>query len=392
MLKTTSLLTLIVSLLLATAIASAQPRRKTVREELPAPAQTAWDDAIRLTQLAPPEWDKAAAKFQEAYDVSHNPRVLFNVGVCERNLKHYSRAIAKFKQELAEGAGKLSPQDRADIQTTLAALERFIGAIEVTVGEGEATVYIDDVKVGQAPLGPVPADVSSDPHHVRVEKEGFFPFEKRDVLLTSNATVKVVVELEPKVKKSEVEIAVTGAPGASVWIDGIDRGPSPFKGLVEVGPHTFEARQAGYEPTQQRQEVVYKQKLKVQLPLEREMREGKARIETVTGAAIEIDGKLVATTFWEGPLSVGTHTVSSRKDGYNDGKMEIYVGKGEMVSRRLPLTAERKQDWIVWTVGTVLVVGGAVTVAALVFSPKDQQPVIGTLDPGLVQAGHRIRF
>src|SRR5262249_50371448 len=155
------------------------------------------------------------------------------------------------------------------------------------------------------------------------------------VVVSSGAPVKLNVELEPRVKKAQVEIAIGGAPGASIWIDGIDRGPAPFKGLVEVGPHTFEARQPGYETTAQRHEVVYKQALKVELALERAQTTGLLRIETLDGAAIEVDGKNVGTTTFEGNVDIGSHTVNARKDGYNPGTIELHVAKGETVSRRL---------------------------------------------------------
>ena len=379
------------AILLLSSIASAQPKKKTTRDELPAAAQALWDDAMRLMSNGSPEWDKAAAKFQEAYDVSKNPKVLFNVGVCERNLQHYARAIAKFKQELAEGASKLTPQEKADTQATIDALQRYVSTIEILTTEADASVFIDDQKVGQTPIAPVPADVGQ-PHVVRVEKDGFLPFEKRDVRLTSTASTKVTVELEPKDKRSEVEITVSGAQGASIFVDGIDRGPAPFKGIVDVGAHTFEARQAGFDNSARREEVVYKQRLKLELPMVRSVTTGRVRIESVDGATIELDGKVVGMTFWEGTIEMGTHTLAARKEGYNEGKIEIYLDKGATVTRRLPLTAEKKNEWVFWTVGTVIVVAGVATVAAFVFAPKDQSPVIGTLDPGLVTAHRGFRF
>src|SRR5215510_2286013 len=138
--------------------ALAQVRKRSVRDELPPAAQALWDDAVRATQYSPPEWDKAAAKFQEAYEVSKNPRVLFNVGVAERNLQHYARAAQKFKQELAEGAGKLTAQEKSEIQQTLAILERSISTIDLSVSETDATVFLDNVKVGPTPIAPIPAD------------------------------------------------------------------------------------------------------------------------------------------------------------------------------------------------------------------------------------------
>ncbi len=386
---TASLLVLLVSLV--SSLAAAQPKKKSIRDELPPAAQVLWDDAIRLMTGGTPEWDKAAAKFQETYEASKNPRVLFNVGVCERNLQHYARAIAKFRQELAEGAGKLSPQDKSEITATIDALQRYVSTIEVTSSEVDATVFVDDQKVGQTPIAPIPADIGAN-HAVRVEKEGFFPFEKRDVQLSSSGPAKVTAELDPKVKRAEVEVVVTGASGSAIFIDGIDRGPAPFKGLIEAGPHTFEARLSGFDPAARREEVIYKQKLKLDLSLVRSVTSGRIRAESVDGATIELDGKVVGTTFWEGTVEMGTHTLSARKDGYNEGKIEVYLAKGETISRRIPLTTEKKNEWVFWTVGTVIVVAGVATIAGFVFAPKDQSPVVGTFDPGLVKAGHGIRF
>jgi PEGA domain len=379
------------AILLFSSISAAQPKKKTTRDELPPAAQALWDDAMRQMTNGSPDWPKAAAKFQEAYDVSKNPKVLFNVGVCERNMEHYARAIAKFRQELAEGASKLSAQEKADTQATIDALQRYVSTIEILTTEADAIVFVDDQKVGQTPIAPIPADVGQS-HVVRVEKDGFLPFEKRDVRLTSTAATKVTVELEPKDKRSEVIVTVSGTRDAAIFIDGIDRGPAPFKGIVDVGPHTFEARQAGFDNSARREEVVYKQPLKVDLPMARSVTTGHVRIESVDGATIELDGKVVGMTFWEGTIEMGTHTLAARKDGYNDGKIEIYLDKGATVTRRLPLTAEKKNEWVFWTVGTVIVVAGVATVAAFVFAPKDQSPVIGTLDPGLVTAHHGFRF
>jgi hypothetical protein len=380
-----------IALLFVSSLANAQPKKKTVRDELPQQAQVLWDDAIRIMTSGTPEWDKAAAKFQEAYEVSKNPRILFNVGVCERNLQHFARAIAKFKQELAEGSGKLSPQEKSDVQATIDALQRYVSTIELTVKEADAVVFLDDQKVGQTPIAPIPADTGAS-HVIRVEKEGFVPFEKRDVQVTSTGPTKITAELEPKQKKSEVEVVVKGAEGASIFIDGIDRGPAPFKGLIDVGPHTFEARLVGYDPAARREEVVYRQKVVLDLTLVRAVTTGHIRVESLDGATIELDGKVVGNTFFEGTIDMGTHTLAARKDGFNEGKLEIYLAKGETMSRRIPLTPEKKNEWVFWTVGTVIVIAGVATVAGFVFAPKDQSPVIGTLDPGLVTARHGFRF
>src|SRR5688572_27302723 len=85
--------------------ASAQPaaKPKTVREQLPPEAVRAWDDGRLLLLQQSPDYEKALVKFQEAYEKSKNPRVLFNVAVCQKNLNRYTQAVATLKRELGEG-------------------------------------------------------------------------------------------------------------------------------------------------------------------------------------------------------------------------------------------------------------------------------------------------
>ena len=382
-------------LLISSTLTAQQPpaakKTRAVREELPADAQRAWDDAKLLIELRPPEFGKALVKFQEAYDASKNPRVLFNMALCERNLNHYARAASRFRQELSEGQGKLSAQETHDIQATLAALEHFISTLEVTVNEADAAVLVDGDKVGASPLpGPQPIDIGS--HKVSVEKAGFGP-QMLPIQVNTGVPAKLSFILEPLLKTAIVDVKITGAPGATIWVDGIERGPAPYRGRVEAGPREFQARAPGYTSPVQKVEVVYKQELNLTFPLTTERHEGKARIEaTPVGATIELDGRAVGTGAWEGVIPTGTHTLTARKEGYNPYSSEIYVADDATIERHMTLTAEKSSSWVIWTLGTVVVIGGATAVAAVVFAPRDQAPVVGTLDPGVVPARSAIRF
>src|SRR4051794_9909326 len=88
------LLSLVLALppVLATAPKTAWAQaRKTTREQLPLEARGHWDAAVAL--VSKKNWDGARTSFKAAYDVSKNPRVLFNVAVAEKELRHYSAAL-----------------------------------------------------------------------------------------------------------------------------------------------------------------------------------------------------------------------------------------------------------------------------------------------------------
>ena len=369
--------------------AAAKPARpRTVREELPENARRDWDAARDLLEAS--DYAGALVEYLRAYELSKNPRVLYNVGVCEKNLRHYARAVARFKQELGEGTGRLSPQETDDVKDAIHALEQFVSTVEVTASEAGATLFIDADEAGTTPfVAPVPIDVG--PHALRLHKDGFVDVT-HNVTIAGGAPAKASFVLEPLVKKTLVAVTVSGAPVANVVIDGIDMGQSPFKGELAAGRHTFEARAPGFVTARQTTDVVFKTPLQLSLDLSAERHEGKVRIEAQPASAtIEIDGKVLGSGVWEGALPTGGHQLIVRKPGYQPYTAEITLNDDQQRSVKATLVEERiGSSWIAWTVGTVVVVGGGIAASYFLFKPTDQQPVIGTLDPGTVPA--HVRF
>ena len=155
--RTTILLS--AALWLAANGASAQGKAKTVRDELPVAARVNWDNARELYDAQ--NWAAAMGEFQRAYEVSHNPRVLFNVGVCEKNLGHYLRASAAFRKELAEADKKVPAAELAAIHSALGTLEPLISTLVVATNEPGATLTIDkEPQPGVSPFTqPIAIDV-----------------------------------------------------------------------------------------------------------------------------------------------------------------------------------------------------------------------------------------
>src|SRR5215472_10091115 len=117
-------------------IARAQGAAPTdVRSQLPDAARKAWDAAKQLAGAN--DYKGALVEFQRAYDLSQNPRVLFNVG-----------------------AGKLTPAETTELKNAIAIVQQFVTTIEVAANEPDATLFIDDYAVGKTPfIGPVRIDV-----------------------------------------------------------------------------------------------------------------------------------------------------------------------------------------------------------------------------------------
>ena len=380
-------LALTVVLAAPSGFAAPKPKPKTIREELPDPARKDWDAARDLLEAN--DFAGALVEYMRAYEQSKNPRVLYNVAVCEKNLRHYARAEVRFKQELAEGQGKLTPQDEQSVKDAITALDPFVSTVEVAANEAGATLFIDDQEAGPTPFtSPVPIDVG--PHELRLHKDGFADV-KQTVTIAGGTPAKATFDIQPTVKKSAVTVQVTGVAGANVVIDGIDMGQAPFKGDLVAGRHTFEARAPGFVTARQTTDVVYKEPLNVALDLSAERHEGHVHIETMPAtSSIEIDGKIVGSGQFDGPLPTGGHQLIVKKPGYVTYTTEITLNDDQSRDVKATLLEEKGgTNWIAWTIGTVLVVGGGSVAGYFLFKPTNQDPVNGNIPPYTVNTASR---
>jgi hypothetical protein len=274
----------------------AAPAPVDVRTQLPDTARKAWDAAKQLAGAS--DFRGALVEFQRAYDLSHNPRVLFNVGVTEKLLTHYARAVDAWDKEQSEGAGQLTPAELQELKNAVSIVQQFVTTIDVTANEAEATLTIDDYPVGKTPFaGAVRIDVGK--HVLKLSKEGFIDaVEPVDV--AAGARTPVAFKLEPINKTALVSVTVGGAPTASIFVDGRDMGPAPFKGELSADRHTIEARSPGFVTVGQTVDVLYRQPVSLVLTLSQERHEGRLKVTAPEGSAISVDERAVGTTTWDG--------------------------------------------------------------------------------------------
>jgi hypothetical protein len=377
------------TLLLTLAIAFAAPSVRAqqpavdVRAQLPDAARHAWDAAKQLANAA--DYKGALVEFQRTYELSHNPRVLFNLGVTEKLLTHYARAVDAWDKELREGAGQLSPAESQELKNAIAIVQQFVTTIEVSANEEGATLFVDDFAVGKTPiLGPVRIDVGK--HVLKLAKDGFVDGIK-PVDVASGQVTPVQFRIEPVNKTALVSVTVAGAPSATIFIDGRDVGPAPFKGELSADRHTIEARSPGYVTVGQTVDVQYGQAVGLSLSLSAERHEGRLRVVAPDGAEITVDTRVVGSGTWEGVVSTtGGHQLVVHKPGYQTYSTEVFVADDQVRDVNVPLNKEVGTSWVAWGVGTILVVTGGIVAGYFIFKPTEPSPFVGTFDPGLTTA------
>lgn len=366
--------------LLAPTLVFAQPKKK-IRDTLAPDAKAHWDRAIDLYNHG--NWDGARSSFNAAYEASKNPRILFNVAVCEKNMNHYGRTIELLKKELAEGAGQLPADEEAAAKAQISGLEPFVATLTIVVDQPGADVFVDDQKVGTSPM-PAPVTVTLGERRIKATKPGF-----ADALLSKDlkgASVETVnLKLAPLSKTSLVTVNVVGPSTADVYIDNRLVGPAPYSGQVSVQaePHQFSAQAPGFVSVTQPALVREGEPLSLTLQLAKEQEMGKLIVvASPEGSAIEIDGKVMGATRWEGPVTATSHQIMVKKTGYFDSApLDVEVPKGSSRTITVTLNEHRNTSFVPWLVGTVLVVGTGAVISYFVFKPKDEDKVNGTLPP-----------
>lgn len=354
--------------------------KKSIRDSLPTEAQGHWDAGVALAKRK--NWDGARTSFKAAYDVSKNPRVLYNIAVAEKELGRYAAALENFRRELAEGKGQLSPADEADIRAAIGGLEKFVAELTIGINEKDADVFIDNEKIDSSKL-PGPFTVQLGERHVRATKLGFGEAVE-SIQLAGGGKGKVTLKLQPLLKTSRVNVSVVGPTNAVVKIDGKEVGPAPYAGQVGVSsePHQFSAEAPGYVTATQSAIVKDGEVMNLTLQMSAEQHSGKLVIlANPTGAAIEIDGTVRGATSWEGPVDAGTHQVVVKKQGYYTWSHDVEVPKGGERHISATLNEDRNTSFVPWLVGS-LVVGSALAVGVfLIARQPDKDPASGTLDP-----------
>jgi len=376
------------SLLLALAVAFAArsvhaQTAVDVRAQLPEPARHAWDAAKQLANAS--DYKGALVEFQRTYELSHNPRVLFNLGVTEKLLTHYARAVDAWDKELREAAGQLSPAESQELKNAIAIVQQFVTTIEVAANEEGATLFVDDAAIGKTPfVGPVRIDVGK--HVLKLSKDGFVDGIK-PVDVASGQVTPVQFHIEPVNKTALVSVTVAGAPSATIFIDGRDVGPAPFKGELSVDRHTIEARAPGYVTVGQTVDVQYGQAVGLSLSLSAERHEGRLHVVAPDGAEISVDTRVVGSGTWEGVVSTtGGHQLVVHKPGYQTYSTEVFVADDQVRDVNVPLNKEVGTSWVAWGVGTILVVTGGIVAGYFIFKPTEPGPFVGSFDPGLTTA------
>ena len=152
------------------------------------------------------DYRAALVEFRRSYELSHNYRVLYNIGQAEFEVQDYAGALRSFQRYLAEGGAEIEAERRTAVEADIKRLSTRVARLTLKVNLAGAEVLIDDVSVGHSPLKE-PLVVSAGRRRLTVQKADVPPVTRFLDLAGGDATT-VTIDLALPVA------AATSAPVA----------------------------------------------------------------------------------------------------------------------------------------------------------------------------------
>jgi len=225
-----------------------KPDKKNAEKKKPLPALS-----DSLTGLAKAEYEagkllykdgdfaNALVKYQRAFELAKDHRLLYNIAACQKNLRDYSRALDTLTQFRAQGQDKLSAAEIASTDELEKVLLTFVSTVNVLVSEADSTIYLDDQVVGTSPLA-APLRVNVGARKFRFEKPGFksFALEKS---IEGGTEVTVSAKIEKEWHRGT--IIVEAGPKDMIALDGKAVGLGRHEAVLASGGHMLRVTAPG---------------------------------------------------------------------------------------------------------------------------------------------------
>jgi hypothetical protein len=211
-------------------------------ESLTGPAKDAYEAARILFDSG--DFAGALVKFQHAFDLSSDVRLLWDMGACEKNLRHYVHVLSLIERYLHDGDALITETQRADAAAVVRTVRALVSSMRLIVNEPGAAVFVDDEAIGTTPLAePLRLDLGD--RRIRVSKPGFNDQTfTQHVVGASELTLSVALEREPGVAP-QGRLSVSADAGATIRIDGTPMGEGRWEGPLAAGGHVVGVTEPG---------------------------------------------------------------------------------------------------------------------------------------------------
>ncbi len=213
----------------------------------PAPSVSV-DPAVQLKAEGDKAFDAflyadALRAYESAYELSHDPALLFNRGRALQALTRYAEALEMFERFDREAPQALRAKVPG-LAKLIADVRARVATLRIVCNVEGAQVVVGDRVLGETgSLGDVPVNAGATT--VRVRREGYFPVT-RPLTLEGGKTTTVTLVLLPRATSGVLAVVVDPA-AAKVSVDGKFEGNSPVELVLPAGTHAVEVTSPGFE-------------------------------------------------------------------------------------------------------------------------------------------------
>ena len=201
-----------------------------------------------------------------------------------------------------------------------------------------ATVFVNDENIGTAP---VKSDkLASGEHSVRIVKDKYKPYSTTVTVRDSETTT-----LAPTLSADFATVTLTTASGATIWVNGVEKGSGSWSGELSTGTYIFEARQSGHRSAQISKTIAATpSRQSYAIPAPTPIVGSVDIISSPAMADITLDGKAVGTTPLKlSSLLVGQHKITVSKSGYQPYTTTVTIAEGRTATVNATLTKQVAQ-------------------------------------------------
>ena len=183
----------------------------------------------------------ALVKYEEAYKISANPALLYNMGRALEAMNRFPEALEKLRAFDV----KATPELHAKVPNLKQLLDDVEGRTTLLTVEAPAgaSIKLGDVVLGVAPLAELRVNAAKKAR-LEASLDGFDP-DVQDVELPGKGRATVKMSLTPK-DKSAILAIDSPVKGATVFVDGGTARQVPTEVRVLAGKHTVKLTAEGY--------------------------------------------------------------------------------------------------------------------------------------------------
>ncbi len=307
-----SLLVCLVLFVLSVPTAMAQPAAPppSGEDDLRARAKERFDAGV--AELEKRRFELALGEFLKSLELMPTRAATENAAVCLKALDRPDEALPLFEKVLA--FPDLPAEVRARVEPQITELRARTGLLAIQGGEPGAVLSIDGRQRGTLPLKE-PLRLAAGVRTVRVHLEGYVPFVQA-VEIFAERRVELTPRLEVLARAGRLRVAEAGGVEASILIDGVVVGTTPWEGALAPGDHAVWLRgERGDGTAPAKATVLLGQRSELTLlarPLDAEL----TIVVTPPEATIAIDEVVVGTSKWSGRLPSGRVRVTASAPGY----------------------------------------------------------------------------